>query len=115
MTGGRMFEMVAQQLLATAEREAAALAAASPRQAYNPKPPGQIQPGSSTEAVLCFLRTRPGQWFSRWQIIQATQRANVSVNHALTFLVAIGTVRTALDGQRNPRYLRYSFPLEEAR
>jgi len=104
---GRMFEMLAEQLLAASERDFA------PRGSrLNPNPPGSIWPGSSTEAVLSFLRARPGAWYTRCQVITATGRPNSNVNHALNFLVATGQVRTAPDGQRNPRYLRYSIPKE---
>lgn len=107
---GRMFAMVAAQILAASARERAAQQAAI----HNPKPPGTLLPGSSSDTVLRFLRANPGRWYSRGQIILCTRLANTQVNHALTFLVAQGRVRTAPDGARNARYLRYCFDGERA-
>lgn len=112
---GRMFDMVACQLLAAAEREAQEqarqLQALAQLQAnhYNPRPAGQIHAGSATEKVLHFFRERPGRWFSRYQVIHATRLSNTSAHNALTFLVATEHLQTAPDGMRHPRYLRYRF------
>lgn len=113
MSTGRMFDMVAAQLVAAAEREAQEQA--RQRQAlqalqanhFNPRPPGQIHAGSATEQVLRFFRERPGRWWSRYQVIHATQLSNTSAHNALAFLVAVRSLETSPDGSRHPRYLRY--------
>jgi len=78
------------------------------RAARNPNPPGTIQPGSATDAVLAYLRTvrHQGRWLARCQVIIATGRSEKAVNWALLFLRAHGLVETASDDRRSG-YLRY--------
>ena len=104
---GRMFEMVAAQLLAAAEREAEAQRALKAARPANPNPPGSIWPGASTDAVLAVMRSAPDRWWTRCQLIAVTQRANTQINWALHFLQATGKVEVAKDDSRNARYLRY--------
>lgn len=102
-----MFEMVAQQLLAAAERDAEMARALRATRPANPNPPGSIWPGASTDAVLAVMRSAPNRWWTRCQLIAVSQRANTQVNWALHFLQATGKVEAAKDDSRNARYLRY--------
>jgi hypothetical protein len=77
---------------------------------FNPRPPGEICPGSTTEAVHDFLRRRrdiaPNSWIPRSLVVHATGRTGKAVDWALTFLRAKGLVESSED-PRNARYLRY--------
>lgn len=75
---------------------------------FNPRPPGVIQPGSATEAVLALLRAYPNQFFDREAIVHLTGRSGKSVDWALRFLRELGHVQVAID-QRSRRYHRYKF------
>lgn len=109
---GRMFEMVAQQLLAAAEREAEASRAIKASIPANPNPPGSIWPGASTDVVLSAMRKQPQRWWTRCQLIAVTQRSNRQINWALHFLKATGKVESVQDETRNARYLRYRLSQE---
>lgn len=74
---------------------------------FNPKPPGVIQPGSATGAVLAFLQSRPSQFFSRAQLLWHTKRSGKAVDWAMLYLRSQGLVEVISDAARNPRYLRY--------
>jgi hypothetical protein len=102
-----MFEMVAEQLLAAAERRAVELDASQASRPANPNPPGSIWPGASTDAVLVVMRQQPQRWWTRCQLIAVTNRTNRQINWALHFLQATGKVEAVQDEARNARYLRY--------
>jgi hypothetical protein len=100
-------EWTCRQLLLCADRNEAA----GQRPAFNPRPPGMIQPGSTTEAVLAYLRAVPDtRWLNRAQLVIATRRSNKSVDWALQFLRQHGLVECIPDGERprvGAQYLRY--------
>lgn len=75
---------------------------------YNPRPAGVIRPGSATQAVLSLLQAHPGRWFTHFQIVQATDRTQKSVDWALLFLKGRGLIGTTSDDGRNSRYRRYA-------
>lgn len=59
---------------------------------FNPRPAGQIRPGSASEAVLAYLQRHEGRSFYRRALIVATGRTRKSVDWALLFLVALQLV-----------------------
>jgi hypothetical protein len=84
--------------------------AGSARQATpNPRPPGAIQPGSVSEAVLSHLREHPKRWHRTHEIVKAVARSQKTVSWALHFLRALGHIEaTACGGPSTPcRYLKY--------
>ena len=74
---------------------------------YNPRPPGVIQPGGASEAVLQILSATPGRFFTAQQLIQATGRSHAAVSFALLYLRDQGRIEAFPDTARNPRFLRY--------
>ena len=92
-------------LMASQLQRTGGLALEVPR--YNPHPRGSIVPGSASEAVLVFLRSRPLGYFAHHEIVDATQRTNKSVSWALIYLRALGLIEGSTDDPRNLRYLRY--------
>lgn len=74
---------------------------------YNPRPPGVIQPGSASEAVLQILSASPGRFFTCEQLIRATGRTHAAVSLALMYLRDQGRIEAFPDAARNPRYMRY--------
>lgn len=68
---------------------------------------GEVCPGSATDAVAKFLDTKhPMAWWTRQQIVVATNKSQKAVDWALIFLRTTGRVEICHDS-RNPRYLRY--------
>lgn len=96
-------QWITDQLLAASMVEERAKAAR-----HNPRPPGVIQSGSATQAVLEFLKAHPHVYFDRAQIVIRTGRTEKSVDWALIYLKQLGVVDTVPDESRNPRYLRYA-------
>jgi hypothetical protein len=76
---------------------------------FNPRPPGQIQDGSGTHAILEYLRANPDRWMTRCQIIEGTGRSQKSCDWGLAFLIQQGIVRAVQDSTRNPRYRRFKY------
>jgi hypothetical protein len=74
---------------------------------FNPRPPGVIQPGSASEAVLQILRAQPGRFYTCQQLIEKTGRTHAAVSWACIYLRDLGLVQAVSDGARNPRFLRY--------
>lgn len=74
---------------------------------YNPRPRGVIREGSATAAVLSYLKSRRGIFFTHAQIVKGTQRSAKSVDWALLFLRSQSLVECVPDSSRNARYLRY--------
>lgn len=78
-----------------------------PLMRFNPRPPGVIQPGSASEAVLQILSASPGRFFTCKQLIRATGRTHAAVSFALLYLRDQGRIEGFPDSSRNPRYYRY--------
>lgn len=96
---------IAHQLLALGERHGVA-EPAPPH--YNPRPQGVIRDGSATQAVLDWLVSRkPGQWWTRGQIMLGTGRSEKACNWALLYLRSQGHIECIPDEARNPQYRRY--------
>jgi len=86
----------------------------TPTPRSNPRPPGVIQPGSATAAVLEFLRQHPRRYFRRDQIVLATGRTERAVDWALLFLRAHEHVKTGKEvPPQNTRYLRYTIAITD--
>ena len=87
-----------------------ASSAPSLRQAIpNPRPPGAIQPGSVSDAVLRHLRQQPLRWHRTNEIVRAVGRSQKTVSWALHYLKALGHIEaTPCGGLSTPcRYLKY--------
>lgn len=87
----------------------AAAAAATPAktaQRFNPRPAGQTQPGSATEAVLAELR-RTNAALSEAQLRWVTKRSHSAISWALLRLVGWKLVEKIPDPNRHARYCRY--------
>lgn len=89
------------------QMEAYSLRVKQPTVRYNPRPPGVIQPGSASEAVLRILTENPGRFFTAQQLIQETGRTHAAVSFALLYLRDQGRIEGFPDASRNPRYMRY--------
>ena len=76
----------------------------SPR--FNPRPPGVIQSGSASDAVLKFLRAQVG-FRSEAQILWVTGRSHSAVSWSLLYLIGQGLVEARSDPLRNARYKKY--------
>ena len=79
---------------------------------FNPRPPGVIQPGSASEAVLHILRSNPGRFYVCKQLIKETGRTHAAVSFALLYLRDQGLIEAFPDAARNPRYMRYRIKRE---
>jgi hypothetical protein len=78
---------------------------------FNPRPAGRIQPGSSTDLVLTYLRS-VSSFQTRKQIMAATGLPEKSCNWALLYLRSIELVVYVNDVHRNMKYLRYRAVVE---
>jgi hypothetical protein len=75
---------------------------------FNPKPPGQPQPGGATEAVIHLLAKSPDTFFTHGQIHAACDSfGKCAVDWALIRLRDWKAIETTPDAARNPRFLRY--------
>ena len=74
---------------------------------FNPRPPGVIQAGSASEAVLRVLRAHPETFFTNGQLIKLTGRSHSAISWALKFLAQHGHIKTIKDGARNERWFLY--------
>jgi uncharacterized protein (DUF4415 family) len=77
---------------------------------FNPRPRGQIQPGSAAEAVLQLMRDQPHRWFRRHQVINITARTRKAVDWALIYLEALGHIE-AKESDQDPHVGNHSFRL----
>ena len=78
------------------------------RPAYNPRPPGAIQPGSTTHDVLCWLQSRhAGRWWTAAEVIAGVGRHHKTVVWSLVYLRELELVESTKWGATNPRFLRY--------
>lgn len=77
------------------------------KKGFNPRPPGQIQPGSATDAVLTYLRSNPERWHTRAAVIRETGRTAKAVDWALLYLRSQSLVVCLASDARNSRYLIY--------
>lgn len=74
---------------------------------FNPRPPGVIHAGSSSEAVLQILRAQPKVFFTHGKLMELTGKSHAAVSWALKYLRKQGLVKTIGDTSRNERWLRY--------
>lgn len=79
---------------------------------FNPRPPGVIQPGSASEAVLKVLNEQPGRLYTCQQLIEKTGRSHAAVSWACIYLRDQGLIEAVVDGARNHRWLRYRIAKE---
>jgi len=74
-------------------------------QRFNPRPPGILQSGSATNAVLDFLAARPGRFMTTAQIIWGTGRTNKSVDWGLRMLRSLNMLELRRDEQSGRNWL----------
>ena len=74
---------------------------------FNPRPPGVIQTGSASDAVMQFLKSRPGRYFSESDLIRQTGRSRASITWALHYLRGQGLIASVNDG-RHTRHLQHT-------
>lgn len=74
---------------------------------FNPRPPGVIQAGSASEAVLQVLRANPKTFYEHGRLMAITGQSHSAVSWALKYLREQGLVKTIGDTSRNVRWLRY--------
>ena len=75
---------------------------------FNPRPPGVIHAGSSSEAVLQILRAHPKVFFTHGKLMELTGKSHAAVSWALKYLRKQGLVKTIGDTARNERWLKYA-------
>lgn len=73
---------------------------------FNPRPPGVIRSGSTTDAVHRLLLAHPDRWFWQRQIVAGVKRSDKTVSWALVYLRSLGLIESHADG-RHVRYLKY--------
>ena len=64
----------------------------------NPRPPGVIQPGSATDAVLRLMRSAPDRRWRRAQLLRLTGRTESAVDWALLYLRSLGQIEAEAVG-----------------
>lgn len=77
---------------------------------FNPRPAGQLQPGSAAEAVLYFMTRHRGRFFTHSELMLHTQRTSKAICWAVAFLSSTGRIEASNSDPRNPRYRRYRVP-----
>ena len=83
-----------------------------PPDRFNPRPPGVIQAGSASDAVLKYLRAQVG-FRSEAQILWVTGRSHSAVSWSLLYLIGQGLVEARPDPLRNARYKKYRLKPQE--
>ena len=73
---------------------------------FNPRPPGVIREGSTSDLVLKFLR-ESGGFKTECQILWKVRRSHSAVSWSLLYLQRQGLVEGRCDPTRNSRYLKY--------
>lgn len=89
------------------QMEAYSLQQTQPTIRYNPRPPGVIQPGSTSDLILRILSESPERFFTCEQLIKETGRTHAAVSFGLLYLRDQGLIEAFPDAARNPRYYRY--------
>lgn len=85
-----------------------------PKARQNPKPPGTIQQGSATEAVLAVMKENPSAMFTESQFRWKTGFSHSAVSWALLRLKRNGRIDVFGNGSTNPRFCRYRLKPEAA-
>jgi hypothetical protein len=96
-------EWIAGQL----SRIAAARRHSSQMPRFNPRPAGQIRPGSATDAVLTLLAVRHPAFLNHAQIQAQTGCTGGSLAWAISYLKAQKHIEATTDDGRNFRYCKY--------
>jgi len=81
-------------------------------QRFNPRAPGQIVPGSTTDLILQALKEAPG-FLTHAQIVWRTQRNTRAVAWSLAALMRLDLIQSIPDLASNSRYRRYRFKREQ--
>jgi hypothetical protein len=74
---------------------------------FNPRPAGQIRPGSATDAVLKLLVVRYPAFLNHAQIQAQTGCTGGSMAWAISYLKAQKHIESTTDDGRNLRYSKY--------
>lgn len=104
-----MSSWLANQLMRLQQDGRQAMALQEPR--YNPRPPGVIQAGSASHAVVEYLTkfSTTQRYFTAGELMRVTNRTHAAVSWALIYLCAQGIVESKpLDvPQVSSRYKKY--------
>lgn len=73
---------------------------------FNPRPPGVIRFGSTTDVVYRFLLANPKRRYWQRQIVAGVHRSDKTVSWALVYLRSLGLIESRADG-RHARNLTY--------
>lgn len=73
---------------------------------FNPRPPGVIREGSSSDQILKFMRSSPGMK-TEAQLRRGTKLGHSAVSWSLMYLLRQGLIEYRPDIARNARYRRY--------
>ena len=101
-----MSELCADSPFSLAAQLSSLPAPAAPVRRFNPRPAGVIREGSTSEAILAYLREVPG-FKTEAQIIWKTRRSHSAVSVALLYLIRQGLIESRPDPTRSTRYKRY--------
>ena len=73
---------------------------------FNPRPPGVIREGSTSDLVLKFL-CESGGFKTECQILWKVRRSHSAVSWSLLYLIRQGLVESRPDVVRSSRYKKY--------
>lgn len=79
---------------------------------FNPRPPGVIREGSATHAIVTFLESRPGRYYSESELVRITGKSRSAVTWSLNYLRALGRLESV--NQQHPLWLRHGIPKDPA-
>ena len=79
------------------------------RPAFNPRPAGEVRPGSGTDALLRVLKINPGRWFWHSELILMLGRSKGEIDWALRYLTGQGVIRAeVVSRHRKKPAMRYA-------
>ena len=70
---------------------------------HNPRPAGEIRPGSGSDVLLRYFRSNPTRWFFHAELVLTLGRSKGEVDWALVFLPRLGFIeatQTELPGRK---------------
>lgn len=77
------------------------------RARFQPRPPGVIQPGSATDAILSVLLNTRDRYLPTTELLRRTDRSRVAISLSLIYLKENAFIEAIADDGRNCRYMRY--------
>lgn len=77
------------------------------RRQFNPRPAGEVRPGSAADMALSVLLEAGSQFIACAQVVRLTGRTPKAVSWALIYLRSLDLIEAIADDGRNYRYQRY--------